>query len=69
MSIKHVHILFIIFSTLLSVLLTILFFENYRSTDLSFWMLLGLLALASAVALPAYGVAFYKKMKKLEIYR
>jgi len=69
MSIKHVHILFIIFSTLLSVLLTFVFFGNYRNTDLFFWMLLGLLTLTTTVALPVYGVAFYKKMRKLEVYK
>jgi len=69
MSIKHVHILFIVFSTLLSALLTYIFFGNYRYSNLSFWMFLGLLTLAATVALPAYGVAFYKKMKKLEIYK
>ncbi|MEM6884184.1 MAG: hypothetical protein AAF571_04075 [Verrucomicrobiota bacterium] len=69
MSIKHVHIIFIIFSTLLSVLLTVLFFGNYQNTELAIWMLLGLMALVASVALPVYGVAFYKKMKKLEIYK
>ncbi|MEM1157589.1 MAG: hypothetical protein AAGH72_04965 [Verrucomicrobiota bacterium] len=69
MSIKHVHILFIVFSALLNVLLTIVFFANYRETSLAFWMFLGLITLAATVVLPAYGVAFYKKMKKLEIYK
>ena len=69
MSIKHVHIIFVVFSTLLSALLTYIFFGNYRYTSLNFWMFLGLLTLAATVALPAYGVAFYKKMKKLEIYK
>lgn len=69
MSIKHVHILFIFFSALLNALLTTIFFANYRETSLGVWMVLGMLTLIAAVVLPVYGVAFYKKMKKLEVYR
>jgi hypothetical protein len=69
MSIKHVHILFITLSALLSVLLTVVFFGNYRNTGLAFWMWLGLLMLLFSVVLPSYGVAFYRKMKNLKVYK
>lgn len=61
--------MFIVISALLNVLLTMIFFSNYRHTDLPVWMLLGLLTLTASVVLPIYGAAFYKKMKKLEIYK
>ncbi len=65
MSLKHFHILFVTISTLLVLWLAWLAWGMYRTQAGTLYLMLALLASASTIALVAYGVWFWKKMKKL----
>lgn len=64
MDLKHIHILFITVATLMCLGCSLLFFGNYRSTEVSSWLWMGVLMLAGTVGLPIYGFCFIKKLYK-----
>jgi len=67
MSLKIIHIVFIILATLMCAFCSLLFFGYYRNSGVAIWMWTGLITLAGTVGLPVYGVLFLKKLKKLNL--
>lgn len=68
MSLQHIHLLFVLLSTMLCAVLTILFFASFRQSEQILWLWTGVVTLISTVVLPAYGVYFYKKLVRMGIY-
>ena len=65
MSLKAVHIFFITVATLIAAGFGLWSIRQYGVTGSSGDLLLTILAVSAAIALPIYGVWFLKKMKKV----
>ncbi|MGF1678928.1 MAG: hypothetical protein ACFCUX_07015 [Candidatus Methylacidiphilales bacterium] len=68
MSLKHIHILFVIACTGLSVILALLFLGGFQETDMVAWLWVGIMCLVASVLLPLYGFYFWQKLKRLGVY-
>ncbi len=67
MSLKAFHIVFIGISSLLALGCAAWEFNNFIVTNDNMHLLLGVLALASAVGLVVYGVRFMRKLKHVKM--
>ena len=65
MSLKAVHVFFVIVATLIAGGFGVWAIQQYTTTGSSGDLLLTILAVSAAISLPIYGVWFLKKMKKV----
>ncbi len=65
MSLKAVHVFFVTIATLAAAGFGLWSIQQYSTTGAGGDLILTVLAVAAAIALPAYGVWFLKKMKKV----